>query len=215
MKKIFTTCHLLNMSENKKGKFVVIYGNNNIGKTTQAKLLIERMERENYPVRYIKYPIYDLAPTGIMINTYLREGNPHSFTPREAQTLYAMNRTQFEPTLKKWLDEGINVLAEDYIGTSLGWGIGTGVKKEYLVEINNHLLKEDTVLFMDGNRFLVSKEKKHIHEQDDELIDKVGGIFRKLAGEFKWNKVNAVGSVEEVRERMWQASKKQQVVSEK
>ncbi len=193
--------------ENKKGKFIVIYGNNNIGKTTQAKLFIERMKRENYPVRYIKYPIYDLAPTGPMINDYLREDNSCDLTPREAQTLYAMNRTQFEPTLKSWLDEGTNVVAEDYIGTSLGWGIGTGVKKEYLLEVNSHLLKEDTILFMDGERFLVSKEKKHIHEQDDELIDRVGGIFRKLADEFKWNKINAVGSTEEVHERMWRASK--------
>ncbi len=191
---------------NEKGKFVVIYGNNNIGKTTQAKLLIERMKRENYPVRYIKYPIYDLAPTGPMINDYLREGNFYDLSAREAQTLYAMNRTQFEPTLKSWLDEGVSVVAEDYIGTSLGWGTGSGVKKEYLLEVNSHLLKEDTVLFMDGDRFLVSKEKKHIHEQDDELTDRVGDIFRELADEFKWNKINAVGSIEEVHKRMWQAS---------
>ncbi len=194
------------MSKNEKGKFVVIYGNNNIGKTTQAKLLIERMKRENYSVKYIKYPIYDLAPTGPMINDYLRKGNPYNLSAREAQTLYAMNRTQFEPMLKSWLNEGISVVAEDYIGTSLGWGTGTGVKKEYLLEVNSHLLKEDIILFMDGDRFLVSKEKKHIHEQNDELINKVGGIFRELADEFKWNKVKAVGSIEEIHERMWRAS---------
>jgi dTMP kinase len=198
------------MSENKnkqqRGQFIVIYGNNNIGKSTQAKLFVERMKKENMPVRYIKYPIYDLAPTGLMINAYLREGNPHGLSAREAQTLYAMNRTQFEPTLKSWLDAGENVVAEDYTGTSLGWGQGTGVSKEYLLEVNSHLLEPDTILFMDGDRFLIGKEKKHIHEQNDSLINKVGKIFQNLAKELNWTTVDAVGDMEEVHERMWEAS---------
>lgn len=194
------------MSENKKGRFIVIYGNNNIGKSTQAKLFVERMKNENMPVRYIKYPIYDLAPTGPMINAYLREGNPFGLTPREAQTLYAMNRTQFEEQLKQWLGAGEHVVAEDYTGTSLGWGQGAGVDKEYLLEVNSHLLEPDTVLFMDGDRFLIGKEKKHIHEQNDELIDKVGKIFQELAQEFNWTTVDAVGEIEEVHERMWNAA---------
>ena len=56
-----------------KGKFIVIYGNNNSGKTTQAKLLVEKIKEQGLQVRYIKYPMYDLRPTGILINEYLRE----------------------------------------------------------------------------------------------------------------------------------------------
>lgn len=185
-----------------KGKCIVLYGNNNIGKTTQAKLLVEWIKKEGREVRYIKYPIYDLAPTGPMINEYLRGDNPYGLTPREAQTLYALNRTQFESTLKGWLDAGETVVAEDYSGTSLGWGIGAGVDKEYLLDINSHLLKPDMVLFMDGDRFLIGKESKHTHEQNDELIDRVGGIFQGLANELGWIKINAVGSIEDVHERI-------------
>lgn len=197
------------MNENntkKRGRFVVIYGNNNIGKSTQAKMLVERMKAEGESVRYIKYPIYNLAPTGPLINAYLREGNPYGLSPREAQTLYAMNRTQFEPQLTQWLKSGETVVAEDYTGTSLGWGQGAGVDKEYLLEVNSHLLEPDQTLFLDGERFLEGKEHKHIHEQNDDLINRVGKIFQDLAKEFNWTTVDAVGSVEEVHERMWKAS---------
>lgn len=161
------------------------------------------MKSEGLPVRYIKYPIYDLAPTGPMINAYLREGNPHGLSVREAQDLYAMNRYHFEPTLRSWLEAGENVVAEDYRGTSFAWGIGNGVDKKYLFEINSGLMKEDFVLFMDGERFLSGKEAKHLHEQNDELAGKVGMIYRDLAKELSWISVNAVGTIEEVGKRMW------------
>ena len=188
-----------------KGKFIVIYGNNNSGKTTQAKLLVEKMKEHGLQVRYIKYPMYDLSPTGALINGYLREGNPNNFTPREAQTLYAMNRTQFESTLKSWLDAGENVVAEDYTGTSLGWGQVTGVSKDYLVEVNSHLLKEDVILYLKGQRHIVAKEHKHIHEKDDKLIQKAGKVFDGLAEEYNWTIINAVGTIEEVHKRMWKS----------
>lgn len=191
-----------------KGKFIVLYGNNNCGKSTQAKVLVNTMKDKEIPVRYIKYPTYDLHPTGTLINGYLREGNPYNLTPREAQTLYAMNRTQFEPTLKSWLDAGENVVAEDYSGTSLGWGQATGVPKEYLLEINSHLLKEDLVLYMKGTRHLAAKEHKHIHEQDDELIKKAGEAFDALAEELSWTTIDANGTIEEVGARIWEAVEK-------
>jgi thymidylate kinase len=191
------------MEQNYKGVFIVVYGNNNIGKSTQSKLLVERIMRGGMPVHYVKYPVYDFAPTGPMINAYLREGNPHELSCREAQTLYAMNRYHFEPMLKKWLDAGDCVVAEDYVGTSLAWGIGNGVDKKYLLEINSGLLKEDITLFMDGQRFTAAKEAKHIHEQNDALVEKVGVVYRELAKEFGWTAVDVSGSIEEIHERMW------------
>lgn len=186
------------------GKSIVIYGNNNTGKTTQAKLLVERMKKEGMRVRYIKYPIYDLAPTGPLINTYLREGNPHGFTPREVQTLYAMNRTHFEPTLRTWLDQGDYVVIEDYVGTGLAWGEVNGVSPEYLTRINGHLLKEDTTLYLAGERFTVAKEDKHVHEANDALIKKAGEVFDRLARERDWIAIDAKGTIEEVHGRVWQ-----------
>lgn len=55
-----------------RGKFIAIYGINNIGKSTQTSLLVQKMISRNIRVDYIKYPIYDLDPTGKMLNEILR-----------------------------------------------------------------------------------------------------------------------------------------------
>ena len=55
-----------------KGKFIAVYGINNIGKSTQTSLLVQKMISRNIRVEYVKYPIYDLDPTGKMLNEILR-----------------------------------------------------------------------------------------------------------------------------------------------
>lgn len=55
-----------------QGKFIAIYGINNIGKSTQTSLLVQKLVSKGIRVEYIKYPIYDLDPTGKMLNEILR-----------------------------------------------------------------------------------------------------------------------------------------------
>ncbi|MFH1545947.1 MAG: hypothetical protein ABIE14_01040 [Patescibacteria group bacterium] len=54
------------------GKFIAIYGVNNIGKSTQTSLLVQRLVNVGVRVEYFKYPLYDLDPTGKMLNEILR-----------------------------------------------------------------------------------------------------------------------------------------------
>jgi dTMP kinase len=60
------------------GKFIAIYGINNIGKSTQTSLLVQKLISAGVQVEYIKYPIYDLDPTGKMLNEILRGKQKHS-----------------------------------------------------------------------------------------------------------------------------------------
>jgi thymidylate kinase len=114
----------------KKGKFIVIYGTNNLGKTTQAKLLVKNIKKSGQKAEYLKYPVYNLEPAGGLINAYLRKGNPYKFSPREAQLLHFIDRLKFDPILEKKLKKGINIVAEDYFGTAVAWGSGAGVDKD-------------------------------------------------------------------------------------
>ncbi len=52
---------------------ITLYGVNNIGKSTQARFLVERLQAEGHRVEYLKYPIYDLEPTGILGNQGIRD----------------------------------------------------------------------------------------------------------------------------------------------
>ena len=96
----------------KKGKFIVVYGANNLGKTEQAKRLVQSLKAVGFKSRYIKYPIYDLEPTGPKINAALRKNS--IITNLDLQKEFAQNRRDFEPQLVKTLNQGTWVVAEDY-----------------------------------------------------------------------------------------------------
>lgn len=181
-----------------KGKLIVLYGINNLGKTTQAKLTVEELKKQGIEAEYLKYATYELEPTGCIINDYLRKGNPYDLSAREFQIMQAFNRTQYEPILKQKLEQGIWIVAEDYTKTGIAWGVGNGIDKIFLERINSHLLVEDLALFFEGERFKGAIEKGHQHEENEELTQKVKLVHEKLAKEHKWISINANQSIEEI-----------------
>lgn len=189
------------------GKLIVLYGINNLGKSTQAKLLVERLNNDGQPAQYLKYPVYDLEPSGPLLNAYLRQGNPFSLSPREAQLLYTYNRLQYEPALKEKLSNGINIVAEDYIGTGLAWGIGAEVDESFLKTVNSPLLHEDIAFLFDGERFSDGIEAAHKHEQDNNLTTKVRDAHRKLGRERSWKSVNANDTIEHIHDFLYKTVK--------
>ncbi len=181
-----------------KGKFVVLYGINNLGKTTQAKKLVKKIRKEGKKAEYLKYPIYKIRPSGEILNDYLRGTNKYGLNPKEAQIIYVLNRSQYEKNLLEKLENGINIIAEDYVGTGIAWGIGAGVDEKFLKKLNSHLLKEDLAFFFNGKRFLESMEKNHKHETDKILINRVKNVHLKLSEKLGWIKINANLSIEEI-----------------
>ena len=186
------------------GRFITIYGINNIGKSTQCALLTETLSKKGHPVKFIKYPIYEFEPSGVMINEYLRKENPYNLSRREIQLVYTFNRAQYEPTLKLHLSAGTNVIAEDYWETGVGWGTATGVDKEFLLRINTFCHRENLAILLSGKRFETGKEKQHLHENKDEmLMEKVQEVFLEIAQEFNWKVVDANRPPEVVAEEIW------------
>lgn len=188
---------------NYPGKLIVLYGINNLGKSTQAKLLVENLQKNGFKAEYIKFPIYDLSPSGDILNDYLREGNFYNLSPREAQLIYALNRTQYQQELINKLEAGINIIAEDYKGTGIAWGIGSNISEVFLKSINSHLLEEDLVFLFDGERFKNAIEKSHKHETDEDLMSKVRWAHLKLQEEYDWIKINANLAITEIQDIIW------------
>ena len=186
-----------------QGKFITLYGINNIGKSTQAHLLVEHLKRIGHKVVFLKYPLYDLAPTGQILNEILRGNKTQELTEEELQTLFMQNRLDFEPQLKHFLAEGTTVVAEDYTGTGIAWGLAKGLDQAWLEQKNQHLVREDLAILLRGKRFLQAKEKGHLHEENDQLIEKVDAILMQLAKKYAWQVVDAEGSVEQVAARIF------------
>ena len=171
---------------------------NNLGKTTVVKKLVEDLKTKGRDVVYLKYPIYDLEPTGPQINRYLRENNPEKLNPVSVQKYYTQNRRDFEPTLNAMLEKGQWVVAEDYLGTGIAWGMIGGASVEEMEELNKNLKASDLAILLDGERFLTGIEPGHTLESANELWDKGRQIHLDLAKRYNWKIVNANQTREKV-----------------
>lgn len=185
-----------------RGKFITIYGINNIGKSTQAKRLVERLRGMGKKVEYVKYPVYDLEPTGPMLNKVLR-GGEQEISEKELQELFVQNRRDFEPKLREWLEDGVIVIAEDYIGTGMAWGMAKGLSEEFVEEINEGLLVEDLAVLFEGTRDPAAMEEGHVHEQNDELVERCAEVHRRLCEKYGWKKVEVSDDWDVTEERLW------------
>lgn len=186
-----------------RGLFVAIYGINNIGKSTHARRLVNRLNQEGYEAVYLKYPIYDLEPTGPKINSILRSQTAQKVTEEELQTLFMQNRKDFEPSLKNYLARGKIVVAEDYTGTGLAWGTAKGLKLGFMEELNKGLLKEDLAILLTGKRDIRAMEETHIHERDNDLIEKVGLVMLRLAGKYGWVTIELQDEIDDTARLVW------------
>lgn len=187
-----------------KGKLITIYGINNVGKSTQAQILVEKLKSEGQKVKFLKYPIYDLAPTGPFLNSVLRSEGGQKISEDELQLWFILNRYQYEPELKKFLEEGYIVVAEDYVGTGIAWGTAKGLSQEWLEEANKFLLKEDLAIFIDGERDPRVIEKIHLHEQNPELMIKCAEVLKGMSSKFGWNVVERKSTIEETAGKIWE-----------
>jgi len=186
-----------------KGKFITIYGINNIGKSTHAQILTERLINEGYDAEFLKYPNYTVEPTGSFLDHLLRGHEKQAITEEELQLWFVLNRYQFQPEIERKLAEGKVLVVEDYVGTGIAWGVAKGLKLKWMEAINKHLLVEDFAIYMSGHRHLQAKEAKHIHEQDDALAERCRKVHEKLARKYKWKKVQMQEEIHDTAALMW------------
>lgn len=188
--------------------FITIYGINNIGKTTHAKLLVKRLKKLGKKAVYLKYPIYSQRPTGPFIDKILRRSKKQKMSEEELQLWFVLNRYQFQPRLLKMLKKNVIVVAEDYVGTGIAWGIAKGANQAELENMNKFLVQEELAIFMDGRRVMKAREKKHLHERNDKLAAKCQEIYRKLAKKYGWHSVDVAQDKDVTAARMWKAVRK-------
>ncbi len=190
-----------------KGKLIVLYGINNLGKTTQAKKIVAWLEAKGFKAEYLKYPLYNLEPSGPYINAIVRKNVWQTISPEEIQLWYALNRFQYQPELQRKLEKGIMIVAEDYVGTGIAWGVAEGVSEKWLEGLNAPLYPEDVSIVLFGKRFLHAIEKNHFHESNAKLMERCHAIHEKLAKNRGWVRVAANQPVEAVHESIIRAVK--------
>ena len=176
--------------------FVAIYGINNIGKTTQVQLLKDRLSKQGRKVFTLKYPIYDIDPSGTFLHTVLRS-RQQTLSEEELQMWFALNRYQFQTKLQHLLATYDIVIAEDYTYTAVAWGSCKGLNQDWIEQINDKLIQPDLEILITGERSLETVEKGHIHENQHELAEKVSTKLKQLAQNKSWKIVERQSEIEQ------------------
>lgn len=180
---------------------ITLYGINGIGKTTQVELLVDFLRQAGKEASRLKYPIYDLEPEGPFIYKYLRDPEfraANELSTEALQQKYADNRRHSEAALKERLEKGEWIVAEDYTGTGIAWGLTWGADLEYLERINDGLFQPDLAILMHGERFQTAIEAGHRNETADERIRICKNFHLLLADRYGWKKVDANQPIEAV-----------------
>jgi len=182
------------------GKFIVIYGPSNLGKTEQVSRLVIRLEDLlGDGVVGIKYPIYD-TPTGQRINREIRF--KRTMSEEELQQEYAANRRCYEPELVGNLGNSVWVVAEDYTYTGIIWGLAHGVSHDRLIEMNEDLKEPDLAVLLDGERYTSGIERGH-HFEGGGKWETARNLHLEFADSLGWEIVNANQNMEKVESDIW------------
>lgn len=104
---------------NEHGLFLVIEGSDGSGKSTQYKLLGERLKAEGYRVKEVKFPRYE-EEASYFVRRYLKGeyGDANELGPYVPSLFYALDRYDGGQQIAQWLSEGYIVLADRYIGAN-------------------------------------------------------------------------------------------------
>ncbi len=100
----------------KKGKFIVLDGNDGSGKATQAKLLASDLSDEAVASVMMDFPAYDRNFFGAFIGECLagKHGDFLHMDPKIASTLYALDRLESSETIRNTLAAGKIVIADRF-----------------------------------------------------------------------------------------------------
>lgn len=211
-----------------KGKMFVIEGTEGTGKTIQSKMLTERMINEAIPVYHTME--CSMGPIGRIIrNEYL--SGKRIADRRLVNYLYAADRldhiTNTEDGMMYKLRDGINVVTDRYYMTSLAlypleyWGTPDYQKQMEFIHDMNQLAYElcppDLTIVLQVDPAEIHKrlggrpDKIEIYDNDEDVVRSIKSYrdaisMLRARGE-KIIEVDALGTREEVHERVWQIVK--------
>ncbi len=131
---------------NRKGVFICIEGLDGSGKTTQAKLLAQKLGKSHNAV-------YTAEPSRGKIGRFIRNrclyGEKRLSSVVEA-LLFAADRVEHvETEVLPALHQGKLVVSDRYLYSSIAYQGATGLSIEWIEKINEHALQPDLAVFID------------------------------------------------------------------
>jgi dTMP kinase len=196
------------------GKLIVIEGTDGSGKSTQFRLLTQRLENENIAFQKLVFPQY-AEPSSALIRMYLGGefgSKPTDVNAYAASTFYAVDRyASYKKVWGNWYEQGGLVVSDRYTTSN---AVHQGSKEQpenrqeflrWLYEFEYDRLglpRPDLVIYLDvpteyTEQLMRSREAStgttaDIHEQDLEYLATCRKVGREAAELYGWTVIECV-----------------------
>ena len=202
------------MSTSNKGAFISFEGIDGCGKSTQVKLLLEKLDKEDIACSLVREP--GGTQVSEEIRSVLLKTRTENISSRAEALLMTASRAQLtKEKIKPALKDGICIIADRYKDSTLAYqGGGRGINIEYLIELNNFAtydLDPDLTILIDissveaKNRSVVS-DLDRIESAGLEFQEEVRNLYLELADRFpeRFLKIDGNESIEVIHGRIWE-----------
>lgn len=196
------------------GKLIVIEGTDGSGKSTQFRLLTQRLEREGRPFQKLVFPQYS-QPSSALIRMYLGGdfgSKPSDVSAYAASAFYAVDRyASYKMVWGQWYDAGGLVVCDRYTTSNAVHQTSKepeGRQSDFLEWLSDFeydklgLPRPDLVLYLDvptdyaqqmmRHRELATHTHADIHEQDAAYLAACRQAGRAAAAYYGWQVVSCV-----------------------
>jgi dTMP kinase len=171
----------------KRGTLIVIDGIDGTGKTTQAKKLLESLNKKGFEAVYFREP--SDSSWGLEIKR--KASRPDSLSPEEELDLFQKDRIEnVEKNLKPALGAKKIVVLDRYYFSTMAYQGARGIDPEMIKALNESFaIKPDLVFILDVvpseglSRIRKSRDSLEEHFEREDYLAKVREIFLSIEGE--------------------------------
>lgn len=204
-----------------KGKFIVLEGQGFSGKTEQARLLVDKLEKLGIEVIETQEP-GGVEKALLIREELLKRRAEHSISPEEELELFYKAREYFlEELVRPALKNGKWIVSTRFSATTFVYqGYEGGISLELIETLDERIVKAtqpDLYILLDVDpkeiikRMDESLRQKHgYNEMDPKIIENRHKYYLQIAKENKHNNWEIIGGneeIDEVAEKIWAAVK--------
>ena len=158
---------------------IVLEGLDGAGKSTQIQCLRQRLAERGIESEYLHFPRFDAPVYGELIARFLRGefGSVEQVNPYLVALLYAGDRADAAPMLRRWLDAGKAVILDRYVYSNVGYQCAKLSSEEerhrladWIVELEfgyHRIPRPDVSLFLDVPFAFTERKLRETREGDD------------------------------------------------
>jgi dTMP kinase len=191
--------------------FLVVEGIDGCGKSTQARLLAERLRAEGRDVVLTREP--GGTEPGRVIRSVVLAAATETLDPRTEALLIAADRAEHAArVIRPALERGADVVSDRYVPSSLAYqGVGRGLGVEVIDDLSRWAtggLVPDLVVVVDVDDATAAARRgtprDRLEAAGEAFAAAVAGAYRDLAQAQGWTVVDGSGSPGSVAEAVWE-----------